>query len=95
MVAERIGPIEPDSDAARLVLRAVDHAVELTIGDQAFRITWINDTGSPAGDPEKQLAAIHNLANLLKNSPTFDAEGLKSEIRQYRDDASEGRFGDE
>jgi hypothetical protein len=95
MVAKRIGPIEPDSDVARLVLQAVDDPVELTIGDQAFRIIRIRDTGLSTVDPEKQLAAIRSLADLLKDSPTFDAEALKSEIRRYRDEASEGRFGDE
>jgi hypothetical protein len=95
MVAERIGPIEPDSDEAKLVLRAVDHPVEVSVGNQVFRIDRIGDTGLPAYDPEEQLASLRELAKVLIHSPTFDAGKLKEEIRQYRDEASEGRFGEE
>jgi hypothetical protein len=95
MVAERIGPIEPESDEAKLVLRALNHPVEVTVGDQVFRIDRIRNTGLPPVDPERQLAAIRALADVLKESPTFDADEIKAEIRRYRDLASEGRFGDE
>ena len=95
MVAERIGPIEPDSDAARLVLRAVDHAVELTIGDQAFRITRIHGVGSPSTDPEKQLAALLKISSMPKFSPAFDADELIAQIRRDRESADAGRFLDE
>lgn len=91
MVAERIGPIEPDSDEAKLVLKAVDHAVEVTVGEHVFRIDRIRETGLPPVDPEKQLAAIRKIAGMLKDSPTFDAERLKAEIREYRDSADDGR----
>lgn len=95
MVAERIGPIEPDSDEAKLVLRAADHAVEVTVGDQLFRIVRIRETGLPPVDPEKQLAAVLKIAGMLKDSPTFNADELIAQIRRDRETADDGRFSDE
>lgn len=95
MVAERIGPIEPDSDEAKLVLKAVDHAVEVTVGDKVFRIHRIQDTSVPPVDPEKQLAALLKISSMPKFSSAFDADELIAQIRRDRESADEGRFTDE
>ncbi len=94
MATERVGPIDPESGPGKLLLRAMDHPVEVTIEEKTFRIQRVFENGLPYVDPEKQLAALRALAGVLEDSPTFNADDLNAEIRADRHGVDEDQGDD-
>ena len=89
MVAEpNIIPVEPDSELEPFLDEAVAGNVVLVRGGERSRVIREGTSGVPSHEPERVQRAVERSVGILKG---IDAEALKAEIREHRQQDRLGR----